>query len=91
MEENKEVIIYDNPQIKPEFIKYVTKKQLYRFYPKADKAFLDAEHDKVHKAPYSYQGELPEGKTLRKVTAGYLKANPDVAELGVSVGDMYPM
>lgn len=101
-----------NPDIAPAFIKNVTKEQLYRFYPDADRGYLDGLHEghegqestgagvtgrssvtsaAAAEGQYKWEGDVPAGKTLRKVTAGYLKKNPDVAALGVKEGDEYPM
>lgn len=102
----KQHVIQKNPEIKDAFLKNVTKEQLYKFYPDVDKDYLDGLHNDAGgqkstgagvtgrgsvTSGYAFTGDMPEGKKLRKVTQGYLDKNPDVVQLGVKAGDMYPM
>lgn len=43
-----EIIGTEKPIIADAFLKNVSKEQLYRFYPNADKEWLDSEHDRVN-------------------------------------------
>lgn len=46
-QEPREHVVQKKPEIKEAFLKNVTKEQLYRFYPDADKDHLDSEHEKA--------------------------------------------
>lgn len=46
-QEPREHVVQKKPEIKEAFLKNVTKEQLYKFYPDADKDHLDSEHEKA--------------------------------------------